>query len=91
MVNGTLQLQTASSDPPVLLQPLRSGTKIQWNREAKRPKHATHHELQAYADLGLQLALRGLAYRRFQVTGPLIKTGQTSTLFVRKFKTAQKS
>jgi galactose oxidase len=83
-LDGALQIQVASSGALVLLRPLGPAAKIQWDRDAKRPKRAARGELHAYA--GLETEYRnGGPDRQVRVIGPLIKANGQWVLHVRKF------
>jgi hypothetical protein len=80
--NGDLQLLEASSGISILLQPLDLGTKVQWDRERKRPKSATPGELRAFAELQSQYNTGQLGTTI--LVGPLLKIKGQWTLFVRR-------
>jgi hypothetical protein len=82
-IQNGLRLNLASFNLDIVLAPLGEGTKIQWDREARRPKRATTEELQAYSELRRQI--RNAAPTEYRVIGPIRKIDGAWTLFVRKF------
>jgi hypothetical protein len=82
---GVLRMTLSSSDVSIVLAPLSEGSKIQWNREVKRPKRATTHELQAYFELRTRIASGTVAPAKFRVIGPIQRIDDTWRLLVRKF------
>lgn len=90
MVDGTLELQgtnfilRASDNGPVLrLAPLTR--KVQWDVKRKRPEPPTRAERKAFGKLATRKD-----HGRIRVTGPLVRSGSTLTLEVRKFQEVAK-
>jgi hypothetical protein len=84
-IQGALRMTLTLSNLDIVLAPLSQEMKIQWDREARRPKPATVDELLAYSELRKQIADKKTLSVEFRVIGPMKRIDGLWTLFVRKF------
>jgi galactose oxidase len=85
--DGRLQLIGPSVGTTISLRPLSRGSKLQWDRYAKKPMDASLDELGAYASLERWHRDSGSLDRQVRVTGPLSKIGIEWSLYVRRAET----
>jgi galactose oxidase len=83
--NGKLQLTGPDLQAIVDLRPLSEGTKIEWDHKARKLRDASPDEVHAYLNLTRAYQERGRGDQAVHITGPLQKSDDRWTLYVRRF------